>query len=222
MNQTMTNTTLYFENGSTAILVCPLVNDTISWTGPPDKILIAVGEQVYKGAPIRITIDDETAEGCIFGYLGRELNITCRINSGNPLGTLYWTYNNSVVKTSTSSNVTYSFKPSTDHNFEEFSCAANNKVLSQRNIKICLYLPPTVQITPGRFVSVVEGTQRELKCIFSSNNEVKNISWVYNDKPLQKWFNCSRIQLVNVNQSQAENTFVQLQIKLEVSLQLLP
>lgn len=40
---------MYFENGSTAILVCPLVNDTINWTGPPDRLLIAVGEQVYKG-----------------------------------------------------------------------------------------------------------------------------------------------------------------------------
>ncbi|CAC5382936.1 unnamed protein product [Mytilus coruscus] len=42
------NTTLYFANGSKARLVCPLLDYTITWTGPPDRQLIAAGKTAYK------------------------------------------------------------------------------------------------------------------------------------------------------------------------------
>lgn len=90
-------------------------------------------------APSNITIDDATSDGCIRGYVDRQLNITCRVSSGNPKANVYWKYNNSVVQGSNSSSVTYSFQPSTAHNLGEFSCEANNSILTQKNIKLCLY-----------------------------------------------------------------------------------
>ncbi|CAC5421288.1 unnamed protein product [Mytilus coruscus] len=44
---TCANTTLYVAYGTTARMTCPLVNDTITWTGPPDRKLIAAGEMAY-------------------------------------------------------------------------------------------------------------------------------------------------------------------------------
>lgn len=38
---------MYFLNGTNARIICPLVSDSISWTGPPDRSLIAVGEMTY-------------------------------------------------------------------------------------------------------------------------------------------------------------------------------
>lgn len=39
---------MYFANGSKARLVCPLLDDIITWTGPPDRQLIAAGKTAYK------------------------------------------------------------------------------------------------------------------------------------------------------------------------------
>lgn len=90
-------------------------------------------------ASSNITIDDATSDECIYGYADRQLNLTCRISNGNPKASVYWKYNNSVVQRSNSSTVTYSFQLSTAHNLGEFSCETNNSILSQQNIKICLY-----------------------------------------------------------------------------------
>lgn len=85
-----------------------------------------------------MTIDNEAADGCIHVYLNHEINLTCRVVSGTPQGTMVWKNNKMVVRKSHSSSVTYSFQPSTADDLAEFSCVANNSLIVQRNIKICL------------------------------------------------------------------------------------
>lgn len=90
-------------------------------------------------APSNMTIENETSDGCITGYVDRELSLTCQVVSGIPKGTLYWTYNNSVIKRSHSSSLTYSFQPSVTHDLAELSCVANNSLILERKVRICLY-----------------------------------------------------------------------------------
>lgn len=66
-----------------------------------------------------------------------------------------------------------------------------------------IVVPPTVGINPDRFISVVEGTQIKLKCIYSSNNAIKSISWAYDDTDVQNWFNYTHIQLMYIDWTQA-------------------
>lgn len=89
-------------------------------------------------APSNMTIANEAFNGCIYGYEGLDLYLTCRVVSGTPNGTIYWIYNNNIVQKRNSSSVTYVFQPSAADDLGEFLCEANNSLILQRKVKICL------------------------------------------------------------------------------------
>ncbi|CAG2247088.1 TTN [Mytilus edulis] len=41
-------------------------------------------------APSNMIIYNETSNGCIYGYVDRDLSLTCQITSGTPKGNVYW------------------------------------------------------------------------------------------------------------------------------------
>ncbi|CAC5412546.1 unnamed protein product [Mytilus coruscus] len=80
--------------------------------------------------PSKMKILEAKSGKQVLGVEGHQMTLTCNVNSGKPMETIFWTKNGIVVSSGGPGRLQYTFIPKQDDNFQNFTCTANNTLNS--------------------------------------------------------------------------------------------
>ncbi|CAC5357880.1 HMCN [Mytilus coruscus] len=122
----------------------------------------------------------------VVGVEGHQMTLTCNVNSGKPMETIFWTKNGIVVLSGGPGRLLYTFIPKREDNFQNYTCTANNTLKSialRENIQLRLSLRPSILVNMTT-ICMEENMTVILNCLETSGQKVKSYHWVYNEAGL--------------------------------------